>query len=74
MTIEGTGLKSGAQSTLSVTLPQDLYVHHSWVSNDRETWRHGADVYAVRLNVTLPTDESPKPGEITLTFDRKATP
>ena len=74
VSIQGSGLKTSAQSTLSVTLPQDLYIHQRWVSNDRATWRYGNDAYAINLNLSLPTDESPKPGEITLTIDSKDKP
>lgn len=70
--IVGTALASGAEQTLSVTLPRDLYIHKRWLSEDGRTWRHLGDVYAIDLRLSLPSDEHPRPGEMVLTIDRKA--
>lgn len=69
--IEGTALASGAEQTLAVTLPRDLYIHQRWLSEDGKTWRYLSDVYAIDLRLSLPSDEHPKPGEMVLTIDRK---
>lgn len=69
--IEGSALASGAEQTLSVTLPRDLYVHKRWVSEDGKTWRPLNDALAIQLTLSLPSDEHPKPGELRLSIDRK---
>lgn len=69
--IQGSALASQAEQTLHVTLPRDLYVHRRWVSEDGKTWQPVADVFDIRLTLSLPSDEHPKPGELQLTVDRK---
>lgn len=69
--IEGTALASGAEHTLSVTLPRDLYIHRRWVSEDRQNWRPFHDVLNVEMSLSLPSDEFPKPGEMKLRIDRR---
>lgn len=69
--IEGSALASGAEQTLEVTLPRDLYIHRRWVSEDGKTWKPLRDVLNVELALSLPSDEFPKPGEIRLRVDRR---
>lgn len=71
LAIQGTALATGAEQTLSVTLPRDLYVHKRWVSEDGKNWQPVGDVLAIDLSLTLPSDEHPKPGEMILRIDRK---
>lgn len=71
LAIQGTALATGAEQTLSVTLPRDLYVHKRWVSEDGKNWQPVGDVLAIDLSLTLPSDEHPEPGEIILRIDRK---
>lgn len=70
--VQGTALASGAEQTLSVTLPRDLYIHKRWLSEDRKTWRYLGDVYDINLRLSLLSDEHPRPGEMVLLIDRKA--
>ena len=70
--IAGSALASGADQTLEVTLPRDLYVHQRWNSDDGQHWKPLHDALAVNLSLSLPSDEHPKPGELRLTIDRKA--
>lgn len=70
--IEGSALASGADQTLNATLPNDLYVHRGWVSLDRRTWKHGREALDIRIAVSLPSDEHPRPGEIRVTVDTPA--
>ena len=69
--IQGTALASGAEQTLAVTLPRDLYVHKRWVSEDGKNWKPLGDTLAIALSLSLPSDEHPKPGEMILRIDRK---
>jgi hypothetical protein len=68
--IDGTALASSADQTLSVTLPGDLYVHRRWVSADGKTWKPLKEMLDIRVALSLPSDEHPKPGELRLSVDR----
>lgn len=70
--VAGSALASGAEKTLEVTLPHDIYVHKRWISDDGRQWRPLDEVLAINLSLSLPSDEHPKPGELRLTIDRKA--
>lgn len=69
--IQGTALATGAEQTLVVTLPRDLYVHKRWVSEDGKNWKPLGDALAIELSLSLPSDEHPKPGEMILRINRK---
>jgi hypothetical protein len=69
--IEGTALASGAEQTLSVTLPRDLYVHQRWVSEDGKRWKPFRDLLSIEMSLSLSSDEFPKPGEMRLRIDRR---
>lgn len=69
--IRGTALASTAQQVMTVTLPKDVYVHKRWVSEDGQNWQPAQEVFNIQLQLSLPSDESPKPGEILLTVDRR---
>jgi len=69
--IAGSALASGAERTLEVTLPRDIYVHQRWVSDDGRHWRPLNETLAIDVSLSLPSDEHPKPGELRLTINRK---
>ena len=69
--IRGTALATEARQDLIVTLPRDIYIHKVWISEDLKEWKRWSEVLAIDLSVKLPSDEHPKPGEITLQVDRK---
>lgn len=68
--IDGTALASGADQTLNATLPGDLYIHRRWVSTDGKNWKPAKEVMDIRVAISLPSDEHPKPGEIQVTIDK----
>lgn len=68
--VEGTALASGADQTLLATLPGDLYVHGNWVSEDGKTWKRANEVLDIRIDIKLPSDAHPKPGELRVTVDK----
>jgi hypothetical protein len=69
--VRGNALASPAQQSLAVSLPRDVFVHKRWISEDGKTWQPAQDVFDIRLQLSLPSDEFPRPGEILLTVDRK---
>jgi hypothetical protein len=69
--IEGSALTRGADQSLDVTLPRDLYLYRQWVSDDGKSWRAGQDEMEIRVTVLLPSHERPEPGEIRVKVDRK---
>lgn len=72
--IEGSALARGAEESLAVSLPRDLYLYRQWVSEDGKTWRAGQDEMEIRVTVLLPSHERPQPGEIRVKVDRKNPP
>lgn len=72
VSIDGTALSSGAQQVLNTTVPRDLYVYKTWVSEDGRNWKRANEVFEVKGKMMLPSPESPLGGEIQLTVDRKA--
>jgi hypothetical protein len=69
--IEGSALASGADQTLNASLPRDLYIYHRWASEDGKNWKPVNDLLDIKIAISLPSDEHPKPGEIRVTVDRK---
>lgn len=72
VSIEGSALASGAHQVLNATLPKDLYVYKTWVSDDGRNWKRVSEVLDVKGKMMLPSPESPMGGEIQLKVDRKA--
>lgn len=70
--IDGSALSSGAQQVLHATVPKDLYVYKTWVSEDGRNWKRANEVFDVKAKIALPSPESPLGGEVQLTVDRKA--
>lgn len=69
--IKGTALSQEAESTLNVTLKQDVYSYKDWASLDRKTWHPGNDVLNVNAEIKIPGPDHPKPGLIKLLVDLK---
>ncbi|MCB1875488.1 MAG: hypothetical protein KDH88_05880 [Chromatiales bacterium] len=69
--IDGSALASGAEQTLAVTLPADLYLYKQWASDDGVHWHQANEMIDVALRLSLPSDANPGPGEIHLTVNRK---
>ena len=70
-TIKGSALSHEAESTLNVSLKQDIYAYRQWVSFDRKTWQRGNDVLGFNIEVKIPGPEHPKPGLIKIQVDLK---
>jgi len=68
--IDGTALASGADQTITATLPDDIYLYGKWLSEDGRTWKPAQDAIAVHVAVSLPSNAHPKPGEIRVTVDK----
>lgn len=71
--VDGTALTKGADQKVSASLAHDIYLHKKWASEDGQTWQAADKLIGVRLTLTLPSYETPKPGEMHLTVDRKPT-
>lgn len=71
LTIDGSALTKGVQQTANASLGRDLYLYDRWASEDGQRWVAAQDLIGVDIAVALPSCESPKPGEIHLTVNRK---
>jgi len=71
MLVDGSALAGPVDQTLSARLNRDLYLHKRWASEDGQHWLRAADLVAVHLTVTLPSYETPVPGQMHLAIDRK---
>lgn len=69
--IDGSALAKGVKQTANASLGRDLYLYDRWASEDRQRWVAAQDLIGVDLTVALPSYETPKPGEIHLTVNRK---
>jgi len=69
--VDGSALVNAANQTLTASLKHDLYLHKHWASEDGQHWVPSHDLVDGNLNMTIPSYESPQPGEIHLTFNRK---
>ncbi len=68
---EGTALGAAVEQTVSATLGHDLYLYKTWASEDGRTWVRADRLIDVRLHLVLPSYETPGPGAMRLTVDRK---
>lgn len=74
VTVKGSLLTESVDQTLNTTIVRDLYLHKEWASWDGQDWHSATDLVGADLTLALPSDAHPKPGEITLTVDRKDRP
>ncbi|MEX8494516.1 hypothetical protein [Sphaerotilus sp.] len=68
---DGSALTVGADQTISARLGRDLYLHKHWASEDGRHWVDANELIGVNLSVRLPSYESPGPGELHLSVNRK---
>jgi len=68
--VDGSALASGADQKVSARLAHDIYLHKEWASEDGRTWQDADKLIGVKLNIKLPSYETPAPGEMHLTVDR----
>lgn len=66
---DGTALATGADQKVSASLAHDLYLHKNWASEDGKTWLAADKLIGVKLTLTLPSYETPGPGEMHLTVN-----
>ena len=69
---DGSALSAPVQQKISASLARDLYLHKQWASEDGKNWKAADKLIEVDLRVTLPSYESPGPGEMHLSVERKA--
>lgn len=68
---DGSALANSVSQTLSANLKQDLYLHESWASEDGKHWVKVHELISAKFTMALPSYETPSPGEMHLTVDRK---
>lgn len=68
---DGTALATGADQKVSASLAHDIYLHKKWASEDGQTWLAADKLIGVKLTITLPSYETPGPGEMHLTVNRQ---
>lgn len=71
--VDGSALSKGADLNANAQLAHDIYLHKNWASEDGKKWVAARKLIEVKLGLTLPSYDSPKPGEIHLSVDRKET-
>lgn len=69
---DGSALAGHVEQTVSASLARDLYLHKRWASEDGRNWQAADKLIGIDLSVALPSYETPGPGDIHLTVDRKA--
>lgn len=69
---DGSALAAPVEREVSAALAHDLYLYRDWASEDGRTWQRADRLVGVNLSITLPSYETPGPGSIHLTVDRKA--
>jgi hypothetical protein len=69
--VTGSALAQEAESTLNVTLKQDIYAYKQWVSFDRVAWVRSDKALGFKLELKVPGPEYPKPGILKVQVDRK---
>lgn len=70
---DGDLLAASVDQSFSANLRRDLYLYKSWASDDGEHWQLADSLVGINLNVTLPSYQTPGPGEIHLIAKRKVT-
>lgn len=68
---DGNALTVGADQTISARLGRDLYLHKRWASEDGRRWVDAQELIGVNLTVRLPGYDTPGPGELHLSVNRK---
>ena len=69
--VDGSALAAGVDQKVSASLAHDIYLHKRWASEDGKTWQTADKLVGVKLTIKLPSYETPAPGEMHLTVDRK---
>jgi hypothetical protein len=72
--VDGNLLAGKVDKTLSASLDRDLYLYKRWASEDGTHWVAAKKLVGVNLAVSLPSWQTPKPGELHLSIDRKVSP
>jgi len=70
--VDGSALTMGADQAISARLGRDLYLHKQWASEDGRHWVDAKELVGVNLSLRLPGYETPGPGELHLSVNRKA--
>ncbi len=68
--VDGSALAAGVDHTVSASLARDIYLYKRWASEDGRTWQTADQLLGVNLTVSLPSHETPGPGEMHLTVNR----
>jgi hypothetical protein len=71
MLADGSALDGSVDQTLSARLGHDIYLHKRWASEDGRHWVDARELIGVHLAVRLPSYETPGPGELHLSVERK---
>ena len=74
MLADGSALTGSVDQTLSARLGHDIYLHKRWASEDGRHWVDARELIDVHLMLRLPSHESPGPGEMHLSVERKTAP
>jgi hypothetical protein len=69
--VEGNALTERADYTLNTWLRRDIYLHKKWASEDGRHWVDARSLVGANLSVSLPSYETPQPGEMKLTVNWK---
>ncbi|WP_338413000.1 hypothetical protein [uncultured Sphaerotilus sp.] len=69
--VDGSALTMGADQAISARLGRDLYLHKQWASEDGRHWVDAKELVGVNLSLRLPGYETPGPGELHLSVNRK---
>ena len=59
---DGSALTAPVSQTVSASLGHDLYLYKTWASEDGVTWQDARKLIGVKLNVALPSYETPGTG------------
>ena len=68
---DGSALVNPVNQTISGSLKHDLYLHKNWASEDGRHWVGTRDLIEANISVTLPSYQSPQPGEMHLSVNLK---
>lgn len=68
---DGSALAAPVAQSLGASLARDLYLHKDWASEDGRTWVRADKLIGIQFDIVLPSWESPGPGKLHLTVDRK---
>lgn len=68
---DGGALAGSVEQTVGASLAHDIYLHKTWASEDGRTWVRANKLIGVNLAITLPSWQTPGPGEIHLTVERQ---